>query len=518
MFVLLLCCIVLGGCGSTNESGENTPPDNSREIIESEQKEDEAEESLSEIEGFRNVGMEYDKFNSPASQNGLGGTLIFVEGKVISQEIVEDPSVSLLAITMEQTDGNKWLVSLESESNIEEIDDKNIRVFGTYQGFSNLMNLPAMAVAAEDIHAMDKARLEVEEDGEYVVIWSFLDHLNSIIEKEAGKTVSDLYGKEELVVENLSAIEFKIPQIFLEDTKEIGEWKYFYYEDLMLGICCSETRMTNEELLENVDQYVDSVIMNADNGKLIDNSLVSVSVAEAIKIKMQQDISGAEYEVNMISFCYDSRFYTLDFVAKKDSEFDYAKDFDKLVESIRANGIDADNSNQEEGEKEGKSGNNEKTDQVDEPKQTEKDTATTTGERNALSSAKRYLSTMAFSHDGLIEQLEYEKYSNQEATYAADNCGADWNEQALKSAKNYLSMMAFSYTGLIEQLEYEKFTAEQATYGADNCGANWNEQAAKSAENYLSMMSFSRDELIEQLEYEGFTHEQAIYGAEQNGY
>lgn len=142
----------------------------------------------------------------------------------------------------------------------------------------------------------------------------------------------------------------------------------------------------------------------------------------------------------------------------------------------------------------------------------------TTGESNALRSAKNYLSIMAFSYDGLIGQLEYEGFSNAEAVYGADHCGADWNEQAVKSAKNYLATMAFSYSGLIGQLEYEGFTTSQATYGADQCGADWNEQAAKCAKNYLDTMAFSRDGLIGQLEYEGFTHEQAVYGAQANGY
>ena len=88
---------------------------------------------------------------------------------------------------------------------------------------------------------------------------------------------------------------------------------------------------------------------------------------------------------------------------------------------------------------------------------------------------------------------------------------------ALKSAKSYLEYSSFSNNGLIEQLEYEKYSHEDAVYAADNCGADWNEQAAKSAESYLAYSSFSRDSLIEQLEYEGFTHEQAVYGVEQNG-
>lgn len=202
----------------------------------------------------------------------------------------------------------------------------------------------------------------------------------------------------------------------------------------------------------------------------------------------------------------------------------------------------------------------------------------TQGENRALQSAKKYLDIMSFSKTGLIKQLEFEGFSNAEATYAAEHCEADWNEQAVKSAEKYMDMMSFSYEALIEQLEFEGFTSEQATYGADNvyntpvetssntenaitigqqnalgsaetylktmpfsyenlirqlefegytkeeatyaadhCGADWNEQAAKAAKQYLSIMPFSRQSLIDQLEFDGFTSEQAIYGAEQNG-
>lgn len=142
----------------------------------------------------------------------------------------------------------------------------------------------------------------------------------------------------------------------------------------------------------------------------------------------------------------------------------------------------------------------------------------TMGQKNALKKAESYLSFSAFSREGLIDQLEYEKFSHDDAVYAVDHCGANWNEQALKKGKSYLDYTAFSYQGLIDQLEYEKFTTEQATYAADHCGANWNEQAAKKAKSYLEFTAFSRDSLIEQLEYEKFTHEQAVYGAEANGY
>lgn len=88
---------------------------------------------------------------------------------------------------------------------------------------------------------------------------------------------------------------------------------------------------------------------------------------------------------------------------------------------------------------------------------------------------------------------------------------------ALASAKDCLRYSAFSYSGLIKQLEYEKYSHEDAVYAADNCGANWKEQAARSAKEYLEFTSFSRGRLIDQLEYEGFTSEQAAFGADAVG-
>ena len=94
----------------------------------------------------------------------------------------------------------------------------------------------------------------------------------------------------------------------------------------------------------------------------------------------------------------------------------------------------------------------------------------TLGERNALRQAKNYLNVMPFSYQGLIDQLEFEGYSNSEAVYAANNCGADWYEQAAKKAKDYLETMPFSRQQLIKQLEFEKFTHDQAVYGAEANG------------------------------------------------
>ncbi len=91
-------------------------------------------------------------------------------------------------------------------------------------------------------------------------------------------------------------------------------------------------------------------------------------------------------------------------------------------------------------------------------------------QRNALGSAQDYLDYTAFSRSGLIDQLEYEGYSNADATWAVDHVTVDWNQQAAKKAQEYLDYTSFSRSGLIDQLEYEGFTAAQAEYGVSQAG------------------------------------------------
>ncbi len=95
---------------------------------------------------------------------------------------------------------------------------------------------------------------------------------------------------------------------------------------------------------------------------------------------------------------------------------------------------------------------------------------------NALESAFNYLDLSGFSRLGLINQLssEYgEGYKVEDATWAVDQTGADWNKEAVEAARNYLSFTSFSRQGLIDQLSSaygEQFTIEEATYAVNKIG------------------------------------------------
>ncbi|MDT5398250.1 MAG: hypothetical protein QOH27_6464 [Mycobacterium sp.] len=96
--------------------------------------------------------------------------------------------------------------------------------------------------------------------------------------------------------------------------------------------------------------------------------------------------------------------------------------------------------------------------------------ASPASQANAVRAAQDYLDMQGFSRSGLIKQLEYESYSEEDAEAAVDSVGADWNANAVKSAKDYIDMQGFSHAGLVKQLEYEGYTPSQAEYGVEGAG------------------------------------------------
>ena len=97
--------------------------------------------------------------------------------------------------------------------------------------------------------------------------------------------------------------------------------------------------------------------------------------------------------------------------------------------------------------------------------------ASATGERQkALVSAQNKLGQMAYSRQWLIAELQNDGFSAEDATWAVDNCSVDWNDQAYRKAKEYLTLTTFTHEGMVDQLKFEGFTQAQAEYGATKAG------------------------------------------------
>lgn len=76
-------------------------------------------------------------------------------------------------------------------------------------------------------------------------------------------------------------------------------------------------------------------------------------------------------------------------------------------------------------------------------------------QKEAVAEAQQYLSTGAFSQQGLIDQLDSPDgggFSVNDATVAVDSLAVNWSAEAVQAATGYLQTEAFSQQGVIDQL------------------------------------------------------------------
>lgn len=166
--ILTALCMFLGGCGndaeSMNESTENERG-SAEEYIEPEY-----------IDGFEKA--EYEKFDSFASENGLGGTRIYVSGTVGKAFSYSNAA----GICLAQEDGREWAINFwgeddkKIEDELENIIGNKIEIFGEYIGYSDTMDMPVIKIYPKD-------------DGYYAVLGG------EIITQRAKRNTNRNFGK-----------------------------------------------------------------------------------------------------------------------------------------------------------------------------------------------------------------------------------------------------------------------------------------------------------------------------------
>lgn len=128
------------------------------------------------INGFTKA--EYGKYNSLASENGLGGTKIYVDGEIT--ELITNPT-GIMALVLKQADEEEWLIQvgldpLCDRSKAEALVGKEIRVFGIYPGLSLEYEKPLIMLWDSNAHIEDNSSLKVYQNDflsspEYVMEW-----------------------------------------------------------------------------------------------------------------------------------------------------------------------------------------------------------------------------------------------------------------------------------------------------------------------------------------------------------
>lgn len=103
--------------------------------------------------------IEYDMYNSPAEENGLGHDLVRISGS-ISEYFQTD---NLFGIRLTQEDGNEWIVLYaikvdgilvgtnpfggKDATVFDGYDDRAVEIYGEYLGYSERFHLPVVQIA-----------------------------------------------------------------------------------------------------------------------------------------------------------------------------------------------------------------------------------------------------------------------------------------------------------------------------------------------------------------------------------
>ena len=82
----------------------------------------------------------------------------------------------------------------------------------------------------------------------------------------------------------------------------------------------------------------------------------------------------------------------------------------------------------------------------------------------ALAAARYRIDSGGLSKRALIQHMTAGGLSRADATFAANNVGADWKKEAVEQARDRLDEVEYSKGSLIAHLESDGFTRAQAKY------------------------------------------------------
>ena len=131
------------------------PKSEKAEVVKQEEPE---EELLIDLDAFTK-GFEhakFDKFNSPAKENGLGKTLVWMRGKFkkyAETEFELDGDISRMSLIFLEDEDGTWMCTFESSlfnsefDRIKELEGDEIIVKGVYEGYSGVYDKPAVFVS-----------------------------------------------------------------------------------------------------------------------------------------------------------------------------------------------------------------------------------------------------------------------------------------------------------------------------------------------------------------------------------
>ena len=193
-------------------------------------------ESMDGIDGFKKAI--YEDYNYPYSGRTKEGELLYVEGKVVD---CVDYKSSIVFI-LEDEYRNGWLISvgsvpLFSKEKANTLVGKEIRVYGSYMGYSNVFRLPSMHILSEELKIEDLSDECTDIDMNYfkatreeVLAW-FEENPNEILYSERyDESKADTYAMSTGIIDEVGKYMHRVD--FFQKTESGYELQYQTIKDL----------------------------------------------------------------------------------------------------------------------------------------------------------------------------------------------------------------------------------------------------------------------------------------------
>jgi len=293
LFLVLILVLCSAGCGSSESVSKliSTPAN---------------------IDGFQHA--DFDKFNSPASENGLGGTKIYIDGILEDVDIIKDTNILYGALN---DNIGKWNVNLSLEGKefikkAELLEGVSVRLFGVYAGFSSKFERPIVDLikmtkldTAESIHALEYMSLySAAYDGFIDGMINSAKELNISGNNNKNSTVSNDISVDEYI-RNLEVKSGKIlNHLTTTVVKDITAHIYTIdLHDTKISVHISENNNTG--IISTVDIYFKnafkqdfycSAIQALDSTIVTDNE--ALDILERLHESINEDVSIGVYKHN----------------------------------------------------------------------------------------------------------------------------------------------------------------------------------------------------------------------------
>ncbi len=282
---------------------------------------------------------EFERFNSYASENGLGGTKILLEGK-LEDLFLDDLGLAdktkIIGAYLVSGKDEKWVVLLDHTpyremSDYEDLEGHIVTLRGHYSGYSDLFSMPVIYVDS----GYDR------NTGDFFTSASYDDYYASEDDSETSdsyktkkSSTSDFDSKTNVTVEHYG-ISFEIPKNWA-NLEVIGEGIYYNNRKFLLGYTENETDLerTKNGVIEGLKE-----VENIKNFKVNSSEKYHFKTFKKEYYKIIGSGTIANKDVNMVYIVFEANngMITMGVFDEQEDEYDYSEDFDKIIDTIIIN-------------------------------------------------------------------------------------------------------------------------------------------------------------------------------------